>query len=158
MMRRFAGLAVALTLVAATPAKADEPPGDDRACYDVAVVGRILDANNFVGLDELLPPPPEKEGQDVIWFGGRSDFRIRVEVSSGNTQLPERMTVQAIMSALPVRNSAILFFVQKLEDGRWFAVDWEWADRDWLDRYVIHSGLDGQPPKCASKRKRIGDA
>jgi hypothetical protein len=132
------GAMVAVLMVAGAPALAAEP-GEDRACYDAAVVGRILGASNFVGLTELYGTP------DDVWLGGRYDFRIRVEVASGMS-VPDRMSVQAIMTTQPVRNAAVLFFVQKLEDGRWFAIDWEWAAPDWRGRYSTRA--EDEPPRC----------
>jgi hypothetical protein len=145
MLRRPIILAWAfVSAPAIAPAHAEE-----RACYDIAVVGRVLASSNFVDLNDLLEPL----SGDRIWWGGRSDLRIRVEVSSGSMTIPDNLTVQAITSAQPKRSSAILFHIQKLEDGRYFAVDWEWARPDWHGRYDAKG--EAPPPKCTTDSKRI---
>ena len=60
---------------------------------------------------------------------------------------------QAMVEALPVRNSAVLFHVQKLPDGRWFAIDWTFSHKDWRGRYRIDN--DGEPPRCRADSQRI---
>ena len=149
LLRIASALAV---LTFAGPVAAEEP--DDDACYDMAVVGRIRHVSNYIDLNDLLGPPEDKP--DMIRWGGRADFRIRVEVASAKQSVPGRITVQAITAVLPLRNSTILFFIQKLKDGRYFAVDWEWAHEDRLGRYTTEG--ENAPPMCTSARRRIGDS
>jgi len=141
-MLRSATIAVGLLVSFCAPAVAAE--SDEPACYHTMVIGRLLDASNFVSLDDLLGPP---ENPDTIRLGGRADWLIRIEGASGRKRVPaDTMTAMAITGALPKRNSALVLYLQKLKDGRWFAIDWSWAETDWQGRYVADS--DDGPPQC----------
>jgi hypothetical protein len=60
--------AVALAVLVQAPSPAEG------ICYDLAVVGHIQHADNFVGLDHFVPARPS-----VLVLGGRSDVDIRVD-------------------------------------------------------------------------------
>jgi hypothetical protein len=149
-MLRSAAIAFGLVFLSAAPAVAANTDDDKPACYDTMVVGRLLDSSNFVSLDDLLgPPPQDPDRPDVmtIRFGGRDDWLIRVEAASGRKRVPAHtMTVRVVTASLPVRNSTLVFYLRKLENGRWFAIDWDWAGRDWQGRYMADS--DNGPPQC----------
>jgi hypothetical protein len=114
------------------------------------VIGRLLAATDFVSRDDLFGPPPQDPARPdnlTIWIGGRADWLIRIEGSSGSKRVPAgTMTVMAMTAVEPVRNSALVLFLRKLENGRWFAIDWDWAERNWQGRYVADS--DNGPPQC----------
>ena len=154
-MRALAALIALAGVAPAWGAEPDEGPDEGYvACYDVAVIGRFIDSDDFVSLADLMPVKDPPEGEDVIYLGGRADIRVRVELASGSLSVPAHvMRLQAMVEALPVRNSAVLFHVQKLPDGRWFAIDWSFSHKDWRGRYRIDN--DGEPPRCRADSQRI---
>jgi hypothetical protein len=49
--------------------------GPDDVCYDLAIVGHIRDARNFVDLNDLVPPQTLRD----VMLGGRVDIDIGVD-------------------------------------------------------------------------------
>ena len=147
-MLRSAAIATVLALSSGAPAVASNTDDDKPACYDTMVVGRFLATTDFVSLDHLLGPPVNPDPDTVaLRIGGRADWLIRIEASSGSKRVPaQMMTVMAMTEAEPMRNSALVFFLYKLKNGRWFAIDWDWVERDWQGRYIADS--DNGPPRC----------
>lgn len=112
------------------------------ACYDVAVIGRIVDSSNFV-------PPNDLAGNDPngVYLGGRLDLRVRVSRVLAGDDIPRMIDVRAIMTSLPTRQAVLIFFLKRHYQSPYEAVHWEFAERDARGRYSA-SSHDDLPVPC----------
>lgn len=144
----FAGVLLMSGACASTPHFSDValPIADANRCFDVAAVGWLIEVDAAVSLADLIP--------SKVWLGALYDFRVRIEDSSAPSILVSQLVnIQAIATSQPVRDSAMLFFLQKLPDQRWFAVEWRWAERDASGHFGL--SVVGQPDVCTSGHSRI---
>lgn len=122
------------------------PIDEHDLCYDVAVAGRLVDVNAAVPLSDLLP--------GEVWLGALYDFRVMVERTSDPAILTaEEISIQTVATSQPKQGSAILFYLQKLPDQRWFSVSWSWAERERSGALALVS--DTRPDKCTPDHRRI---
>ncbi len=116
----------------------------EERCYDVALVGRIVDQSNFVPLDELVAEPES----DAIYLGGRLDLRVSIDRVLVGEGLPHSIDTRAVMTDVPSRRVQFIFFLRRGNASLFEAVDWDFAKRDAAGEFLLPIGDDNTPTRC----------
>ncbi len=103
-------------LLAAALATLTQPPAvADDICFDRAVVGHIVDAENFVGLDHFVQAAPNS-----MVLGGRWDIDIGVDQLLAGPKTPSTLKARVVLTDMFSRKVKLLIFLRKgpFEPGR----------------------------------------
>lgn len=135
--------AAALILMAAmfhvAPASAGSPKRvDGEVCYDQLVIGTVTSYIDGVSLSDLT---------GEVWLGARYDLEVRVDEVLEGARLPGKITVRATMTSQHKTPVEMLFYVQWLDDGVYWAPDWLPVRRDSAGRQMRS---ESPPPRCTS--------
>lgn len=122
-MRRLLSFVVILS-VACIGVGCDANAGE--VCCDIAVVERIVEASNFVPLDQVV----SKLDPSALYFGGQWDLRVRLSRVPTGGGIPSELNVRAIMTSLPTREAELVFFLRRQDEVSYQAVYWGFAERD----------------------------
>jgi len=129
-------IAMAATFCSA-PAIAESPKRvDGKFCYDQLVLGTVTNYIDWVSLSDLT---------GEVWLGARYDLKVRVDEVLEGARLPRTITVRAAMMSQYKTPVEMLFYVQRLDDGVYWAPDWIPAKRDSAGR---EQRSQSPPPRC----------
>ena len=103
-------VAVALATLVQTSSAPDD------VCYDLAIVGRMRDARNFVDLNDLVPPQTPRD----VLMGGRVDIDIGVDQVLVGVPASSTIRARAVLTHLlkPTARLVILLRRGPVEPGR----------------------------------------
>jgi hypothetical protein len=121
-MRLTAKVVCLLAFVCASPALAAADTEPEEQCYDFVVIGNYQEQRWIGVIDGSL--------------GMSSLFQVLVKVRKvlAGPRPPDLIWTHTIMHGDFVKNTPILLFLKRNEQGHYFAVRWEIADQDWLGR------------------------
>ena len=136
MKRFWAAALITLGMTLSAHAKPD--------CFDIAVIGKIIDQRNFVQLDEVSS---DKDRNTARW-GGQYDLRISVERVLVGQYLPSKIWIRAIMTDLPSRESYLLFFLAREAGELYSAKRWFFTKRNEDGQFVLPED-SSRPIRCS---------
>ncbi len=90
--------------------------GPDAVCYDLAIVGHIRDARNFVDLNDFVQPQTPRD----VMMGGRVDIDIRVDQALVGVPPSSTLRARAVLTHMfkPTARLVMLLRRGPIEPGR----------------------------------------
>jgi hypothetical protein len=87
-------------------------------CYDAALIGRIVEADDFEDFNEVL-----RRQDDILWWGGVTSFHVRKDAQLIGSS-PRLGWVRAMMTDQPLPTTKVLLLTKAHASGVPIVVYW----------------------------------